>query len=168
MKQLFAVALGFAICASPLHAQTIGGAARISGAGPVATGGFAGARIRIPFGGACGERRAIRAGLALAPMLRRDGQGQAASTLRIGEGLEFRFRGDVPVAHLSLAGQYLGPARYAPGGETPAGARRNLSGGGTTAAIVIGLAVLAGGGLLLALKDSGDPDNCTGGQCNNN
>jgi len=167
MKQMIAVALGIAICATPLHAQTIDGAARISGGGPAATGAFAGARIRIPFGGARGERKPVRAGLTIAPTQRREGQGHGASTLRFGEGVEFGIRGDVPVAHFSLAGQYLGPARYAPGGRVADGRRSRLSGGGTTA-VVIGVAALVGVGLLLALKSSGDPDNCTGGECNNN
>jgi len=65
-------------------------------------GAFAGARVRIPFGGDVRQRR-IRAGLTLAPTLRTLG-GDGASQLRIAEGLELGVTGREPV-RLLLAGQ---------------------------------------------------------------
>jgi hypothetical protein len=64
-------------------------------------GGFAGFRLRLALDGP--ERRQVRAGLALAPTLGiRDIRG--ATRTRIGEGVEFGFRGGRPLA-LSIAGR---------------------------------------------------------------
>lgn len=165
----FAVSLALLSCAAPAHAQTLRDPALATGASPVAMGSFVGARLRIPLGETKGGREPIRAGLTVAPMQRSGGgSGQQAPAWRIGEGLEFGFTSDAPVAHFSLAGQYIGPARLAPGGRAAAKARTNLSDGETVAAVAVGLALLVGGGLLLALDAAGDPDPCTPGGCNNN
>lgn len=163
----FAAWLALLSCAAPLHAQTLRDPA-LSGASPVAMGSFVGARLRIPLGETKRGGEPVRAGLTVAPMQLSGGSGGQAPAWRIGEGLEFGFTSDAPVAHVSLAGQYLGPARFAPGGRAAATARNNLSDGETVAAVVVGLALLAGGGLLLALDAAGDPDPCTPGGCNNN
>lgn len=155
-------------CASPSYAHTNEGPAHLNGAGPVATGGFAGVRLRIPLGGSRESDKDIRASLTLAPMQRSDGSGLRGPAWRFGEGLEFGFAGGEAAPHLSLAGQRLTPAPYAPGGRASGKGRSNLSGGGTSTAVIVGLAVLVGGGLVLALSGSGDPDPCTGGECNNN
>lgn len=66
-------------------------AAEIQREATVATGTFAGLRLRVPMGGSRAERTP-RVGLALAPTvhgLSEDG----AARLRIGEGLEFGFSG---------------------------------------------------------------------------
>lgn len=97
-------------------------------------------------------------------MQRSEDERRTAPTWRIGEGLEFGFPSDRRAPHLSLAGQSLTRSSD----SATARARNNLSDGGTAAAVVVGLAVLVGGGLLLALAESGDPDNCTPGGCDNN
>lgn len=164
----FAASLALVSCASPSYAQTVEGPAQLNGAGPVATGAFVGARFRIPLGGARDSDKSLRASLTVAPMQRRDGTGLRGPAWRFGEGLEFGLRGDEAAPRLSFAGQRLGSARYAPGKAPRAKGRSNLSGGGTSPAVIVGLAVLVGGGLLLALGGSDDPDPCTGGECNNN
>ncbi|SEH17289.1 hypothetical protein SAMN05428974_2122 [Sphingopyxis sp. YR583] len=158
-----------ACCAAPLQAQTVNpyqdGGYR-GGAGPVATGGFVGARLRIPLGETrSDERRKMRVGLTVAPMQRSDGTGLRGPAWRIGEGLEFGFAEGGATPQLSIGGQRLtGPGaaglRYAPGGATPAKGRSNMSDAGTVAAVVGGLALLAGIGLLVALDASDDPDRC--------
>ncbi|WP_447757511.1 hypothetical protein [Sphingopyxis fribergensis] len=157
-----AASLALLACgASPLQAQTIGGDPHLNGAGPVATGGFVGARLRIPLGGTrSDESRKIRAGLTVAPMQRSDGAGLKGPAWRIGEGLEFGFAEGELSPRWSLAGQRLAPARYAPGKAPPAKGRSNMSDAGTVALVVGGLAVLAGVGLLVALDASDDPDRC--------
>ena len=161
MKSIAASLALLSCCASPLHAQTIDGSAPMNGASPVATGGFVGARLRIPLGGTrSDESRKIRAGLTVAPMQRTDGAGLKGPAWRIGEGLEFGFSGDERSPHVSLAGQRLTPVRYAPGRSTPAKGRSNMSDAGTVAVVVGGLALLAGIGLLVALDASDDPDRC--------
>jgi len=155
-----------ASCAAPLHAQTVGPAPHMNGIGPVEMGGFAGARIRISLGGSGREKPMIRAGLTIAPMQHSGGSDLRSPNWRIGEGLEFGFRGGDPAPQLSLAGLRLTPARYTPGGRPADKNRNNLSGGTTTALVVVGVLVVVGGAL--ALSASGDPDNCTGGECNNN
>ena len=161
MKSIAASLALLSCCASPLNAQTIDGSAAMNGAGPVATGGFVDARLRIPLGGTkSDEARKFRVGLTMAPMQRSDGAGLKGSAWRIGEGLEFGFSGDERSPQISLAGQRLTPARYAPGRSTPAKGRRNMSDAGTVAAVVGGLAILAGVGLLVALDASDDPDRC--------
>jgi len=161
MKRI-AASLALLSCgAAPLQAQTIEGPAHLNSAGPVATGGFAGVRLRIPLGGSRGSDKDIRASLTLAPMQRSDGSGLRGPAWRFGEGLEFGFRGDEAAPQLSLGGQ-----RLTPGKTASTKGRSNMSDAGTVAVVVGGLALLAGIGLLVALD--GDPDNCTPGECNNN
>lgn len=161
MKSVVASLALLSCCVSPLQAQTIERGGPPNGAGPVAMGGFVGARLRIPLGGARSDgSRKIRAGLAVAPMQRSDGAGSKGPAWRIGEGLEFGFSGDERSPQLSLAGQRLTPAPYAPGGSAPAKGRSNMSDAGTVAVVVGGLALLAGIGLLVALDASDDPDRC--------
>jgi hypothetical protein len=131
-------------------------------------GGFVGARVRIPLGGARDSDKRVRASLTVAPMQYREGDQLKSPTWRIGEGLEFGFTSDRAAPHFSLAGRSLIPARYAPGRDAAKAGRSNLSDGGTAAAVVVGLVVLVGGGLLIALDNAGDPDSCTPGECNNN
>lgn len=161
MKSIAASLALLSCCASPLHAQTIGDSTHLNGAGPVATGGFVGARLRIPLGGTkSDEVRTLRVGLTVAPMQRSEGAGLKGPAWRIGEGLEFGFSGDERSPQISLAGQRLTAARYAPGRSTPAKGRSNMSDAGTVAVVVGGLALLAGVGLLVALDASDDPDRC--------
>lgn len=155
-------------CTAPLHAQTIGGASPTGIAGPVATGGFVGARLRIPLGGAKHSDKRVRASLTVAPIQRSEGDRLKSPAWRIGEGLEFGVASDRTAPHVSLAGRSLTPARYTPGGDAAKAGRSNLSDGGTAAAVVVGLVVLVGGGLLIALAEAGDPDPCAPGECNNN
>ena len=156
-------------CAAPLHAQTIGGAASPAGlANPITMGGFVGTRVRIPLGGAKDSDKRVRASLTVAPIQHREGDQLRSPTWRIGEGLDFGFTSDRVAPHVSLAGRSLTPARYAPGRDAAHAGRSNLSDGGTAAAVVVGLVVLVGGGLLLALAEAGDPDSCTPGECDNN
>lgn len=107
-------------------------------------GAFAGARLRIPLGGAREERR-LRAGLTLAPTMRvRHADG--ASRLRFGEGIEFGVAGREPV-RLSLAGTPVD--RLAGDGRGPDGRRLGVStlgwiaiGVGATVVILVGAAAL--------------------------
>jgi hypothetical protein len=164
----FTALLALISFASPLHAQTLEGSAHLNGGGPVATGGFVGARLRIPLGGTRASDRNVRASLTVAPMQRSEGSGLRGPAWRFGEGLEFGFTEGEASPHFSIAGQRLSPARYAPGRGASTKGRSNLSDGGTAAVVVVGLVVLVGGGLLLALDEAGDPDPCTPGECNNN
>ena len=150
-----------ACCATPLQAQMVREPAYLNGAGPVATGGFVGARLRIPLGETrSDEGRKMRVGLTVAPMQRSDGAGLKGPAWRIGEGLEFGFTGDDRAPRLSLAGQRLTGQRYAPGGRAATKGRSNMSDVGTAALVVSGLALVAGIGLLVALDASDDPDRC--------
>jgi hypothetical protein len=160
MKSIAASLALLSCAATPLHAQTAREPAHLNGAGPVATGGFAGVRLRIPLGGTQGSDKDIRASLTLAPMQRSDGSGLRGPAWRFGEGLEFGFRGDDAGPQLLLGGQRLTGQRYAPGGATSAKGRNNASDVGTAAIVVGGLALLAGIGLLVALDAQGDNDRC--------
>lgn len=148
-----------ACCAAPLQAQTANpyqdnpyqGAA-----GPVATGGFVGARLRIRLGGAkdaAGDR--MRASLTVAPMQRSDGTGLKGPAWRIGEGLEFGFTGDRVAPRFSIAGMSLTSSRGAPGTRA-AKQRSNLSDAGTVALVVVGLAVVAGVAIYAAADEADD------------
>jgi hypothetical protein len=167
VKKTLAMVLALASGASPLHAQTLDGGLSMGGPSPVAMGSFVGARIRIPLGGTNADERSVRLGLTVAPMQRSDGNGLKSPVWRIGEGFEFGITSEAPTPHLSLAGFRLDSPRYAPGRRPAKKDRNHLSGGETTIAVVVGV-VLVGGGLLFALNESGDPDNCVGGECNNN
>jgi hypothetical protein len=160
MRRIAASIALLSCCAAPLQAQTFEGGAPVNGASPVATGGFVGARLRIPLGGTKEGSETVRAGLTVAPMQRSDSAGLKGPVWRIGEGLEFGFTGDGRSPHVSLAGQRLTGARHAPGRSTPTKGRSNMSDAGTVALVVGGLAVLAGVGLLVALDAQGDDDRC--------
>ncbi len=166
--RIFAALLAITSFALPLHAQTADPALHMTGAGPVSTGGFVGARLRLSLGGNSAEDPTIRAGLTVAPMLLDSGADLRSPAWRIGDGLEFGFRDDDPTPQLSLAGLRLTPSRYAPYGRTPTRSRNNLSDGGTVALALVGLVAAAGVGLLVAIDSAGDPDSCTPGECNNN
>ena len=155
MKSIAASLALLSCAATPLHAQTVREPAHLNGAGPVATGGFAGVRLRIPLGGARESDKDIRASLTLAPMQRSDGSASRGPAWRFGEGLEFGFTGRETAPHLSLGGQ-----RLTPGKATPTKGRSHMSDAGTVAVVVGGLALLAGIGLLVALDASDDPDRC--------
>ncbi len=157
-KSILAIALA-ATCALPLQAQVIEGAAHMNGAGPVSTGGFVGARLRIPLGGTKESRKEVRASLMVAPMQRSEGTGLRGPAWRFGEGLEFGFTGDERTPHFSLAGQRFA-SHYASGGRASGKRRSNMSDAGTVAVVVGGLALVAGIGLLVALDASDDPDRC--------
>ena len=155
MRRITASIALLACGAAPLQAQQLEGPAHLNGAGPVATGGFAGVRLRIPLGGTKGSDKDIRASLTLAPMQRSDGSASRGPAWRFGEGLEFGFTGRETAPHLSLGGQ-----RLTPGKATPTKGRSHMSDAGTVAVVVGGLALLAGIGLLVALDASDDPDRC--------
>lgn len=155
MKSIAASLALLSCAATPLHAQTAQGPAHLNGAGPVATGGFAGVRLRIPLGGGRESDKDIRASLTLAPMQRSDGSALRGPAWRFGEGLEFGFRGDEIAPQLSLGGQ-----RLTSGKAASTKGRSNMSDAGTVAVVVGGLALLAGIGLLVALDASDDPDRC--------
>ncbi len=149
-----------ACCAAPLQAQTVNpyqGNSYRDGAGPVATGGFVGARLRIPLGETRGgESRKMRVGLTVAPMQRSDGAGLKGPAWRIGEGLEFGFTGGDRTPRFSLAGQRFAAPRYAPGGRASTKGRSNLSDVGTAALVVVGLAVVVGIGVYVAADEADD------------
>jgi hypothetical protein len=87
-------------------------------------GAFAGARLRIPLGGAR-EEQGLRAGLTLAPTMRiRNADG--VSRLRFGEGFELGVTQHHPL-ELSFAGQRVDRLGIAPGGNAPDGARAGIS-----------------------------------------
>jgi len=107
-------------------------------------GAFAGARLRVPLGGAREERH-IRAGLTLAPTIRAQ-YADGASRLRFGEGLELGVTGRQPL-RLSLAGTPIN--RLGQGGRGPDGQRLGVStigwiaiGVGAAVVIVIGAAAI--------------------------
>ena len=98
-------------------------------------GAFAGARLRVPLGG---ETRAIRAGLAVAPMQRSEASdGRAA--LRFSEGMELGFAGKGK-ARLMLAGQPIGARFGVAQDEDDDGGPSTLG----TIAIVVGGLLVAG------------------------
>ena len=160
MRSITASLALLSCAAAPLQAQTIEGPAYLNGAGPVATGGFAGVRLRIPLGGTRESDKDIRASLTVAPMQRSDGSASRGPAWRFGEGLEFGFAGRETAPRLLLGGQRLTRLPYAPGKATPTKGRSNMSDAGTVAVVVGGLALLAGIGLLVALDASDDPDRC--------
>jgi hypothetical protein len=155
MRNIILATVMAATCVAPLQAQMVS-APPPDGAGPTRMSGFVGARVRISLGGTRSEDQGLRAGLTIAPMQRREGADLRSPNWRIGEGLEFGFRGKDPAPQLSIAGQPLKVMKQ----------RSNLSGGGTTTLVIVGLALAVGVGLAVALGDS--KDDCTGGECNNN
>ena len=139
MKTIAAASLIAAqlLAAAPVRAADLGVAADQT---QVRMGAFAGARVRLAFGGR--DEGRLRAGLALAPFSRSQTIDGRAS-LRYGDGLEFGIAGREP-ARLRLAGYRLsqGPMRGDAGGP-----RLGLSTLGTAAVvggvIVVGLLGLA-------------------------
>jgi hypothetical protein len=111
-------------------------------------GAFAGARLRVPLGGA-GDHK-VRAGMTVAPI----GQGRDMSgsqRIRFGEGLELALAGkNKPV--LALAGRPVGRiGRIAQGGRTaPDGTRLGTS-TGRGLLIVGGVVVVTLGALALLI-----------------
>lgn len=138
MRKTIGIAALAALLVAPGQAQMVSAPPPNGAAGPVSMGGFVGARVRISLGGTRGEQPKLRAGLTIAPMQRREGSDLRSPSWRIGEGLEFGFRGDAPAPQFSLAGMPL-----APGKGAPQGTRNNLSSAGTVALIVVGVAAVA-------------------------
>lgn len=115
-------------------------------AGPAAFGAFAGARLRVPLGGA----EKPQAGLALTNV-RLDGSGAR----RFSKGVELGFAGDRQL-QLSLAGRRLDKLAMQPGRRAPEGQKLGVSTVGWVA-IGVGVAVVVGGLLFLdAVRDSSD------------
>lgn len=150
MKRSIVATILAATCVAPLQAQMVS-APPPEGAGPVSMGGFVGARVRISLGGVRNEDRGVRAGLTIAPMQRREGGDLRTPTWRIGEGLEFGFRGGDPAPQLSLAGLRLTPGKGASLKD-----RNNLSSAATVALVVVGVAVVAGVALYAVADEADD------------
>jgi hypothetical protein len=120
-------------------AQTLTAAQPVMAAGMVEApdrqvGAFAGFRLRVPLDGDA-RKRPIRAGLAVAPMLRtgnRDGEVRT----RFGEGLELGIAGENP-ARLSLAGTPVSQI-----GQGQAGSRDRRLGVSTLGWVAIGVGAL--------------------------
>jgi hypothetical protein len=136
MKTITAVSLIAAqlLAAAPVHAADLGVAA--ADQAQVRMGAFAGARVRLAFGGP--ERDQVRAGLALAPFSRSQAIDGRAS-LRYGEGFEFGIAGRGP-AGFRLAGYRLGQ-----------GPMRGDTGGPRLGLSTLETAAVVGGGIVVAL-----------------
>jgi hypothetical protein len=121
-------------------------------------GAFAGARLRMPFGGRAHQR--LRAGLTIAPTMHVRGSDGTSRT-RFGEGLELGIAQNRPL-ELSIAGTRLDRLGVAPGGTGPGGRRAGVS---TLGWIAIGvgatIVVVAGAGFLVLrdIADCGLDDN---------
>jgi hypothetical protein len=122
----------------------------------IQTGGFAGARVRIPFGGSA-RREPIRAGLAFAPTVRVD-HSDGRSRTRIGEGLEFGINGNEPVG-LSLAGTPV--SQLVQGRRGPDGQRLGVSTVGWIAIGAGAVLVLVAGFYVWLIEES----KCGPGEC---
>jgi hypothetical protein len=96
-------------------------------------GAFAGARLRVSLGG---KKQTVRAGLMAAPSVRSVKDG--ASSLRIGEGLEYGLTDRRPQPGLSFAGRQIGSGKHRPDGP-----RQNVSTTGYIA-IAAGVVLLSG------------------------
>jgi len=120
-------------------------AATLQEGASVQTGTFAGARIRLSFGGRQQDRE-LRAGLTLAPTLHTQSIS-GVTRMRIGEGLELGVTGERPLA-LSLAGRPV--SRLLPGTGKPGDDKLGLSTGGKAAiGVGVALVVAAGAGYLV-------------------
>jgi len=148
-KAIISAAL-LGLCIQPVQAQMVSAPAP-GGAEPVAMGGFVGARVRISLGGTRSEDQKLRAGLTIAPMQYRGGGDLQGFRSRIGEGLEFGFRGGETAPQLSLAGMRLTGGKGLPGK-----ARSNLSDGATIALVVVGVVAIAGVALYAAADEADD------------
>jgi hypothetical protein len=120
------------------------------------SGGFAGARLRVPIGG--GSMARPEASLAFAPtMMLRMSDGRLSTV--VGEGITVNFAGRKP--ELNLFGMRADRALQFARGEAVDAERK--SGLSTGAAIGIGVGVLAiGAAVLIATKTcvGEDPDHC--------
>lgn len=150
MKKAIVSAALLALCVQPVQAQMVS-APPPGGAEPVQMGGFVGARVRISLGGTRAEDQKLRAGLTIAPMQYRGGGDLQGFRSRIGEGLEFGFRGGEQTPQLSLAGMPLTGGKGAPGKG-----RSNLSDGATIALVVVGVVAVAGIALYAAADEADD------------
>jgi hypothetical protein len=115
-------------------------------------GMFGGVQVRLPFGGQRTER--VRAGLALAPMMRSQRIGGATAT-RVGEGLELNLTERRP--ELRFAGTRLDRLGVRPDGQGPDGRRLGVSTLGWVG-IGLGAVVLVAGGYALWLTEALDCD----------
>ena len=121
----------------------------------VQTGTFAGARMRLSLGGGQQDRK-LRAGLALAPMLRSQAIS-GESRMRFGEGVELGFAGKRPLT-LSLSGRPV--SRLLPGAIKSEDERRlGISTAGYIA-IGVGVAALVGGFVLYQDAKDGSLTDC--------
>jgi hypothetical protein len=103
---------------------------------------FAGARLRVPFGG----REKPKAGLALTSTLRSGATGE----LRFARGAELGFSGKESKPALSIAGRPI--SKLAEGGSGPDGRKQGFS---TLGWVAIGasVAIIAGGVLIFDYLD---------------
>lgn len=150
MKKAILAAALLGLCIQPVQAQMVS-APPPGGAEPVRMGGFVGARVRISLGGSRSEDQKLRAGLTIAPMQYRGGGDLQGFRSRIGEGLEFGFRGGEQTPQLSLAGMQLTGGKGVPGKG-----RSNLSDGATIALVVVGVVAVAGIALYAAADEADD------------
>jgi hypothetical protein len=120
-------------------------------------GTFAGARLRVPFGGR--DAGHARASLGFAPVARTR-LGSGAERLRFGEGVELGLRANEPV-ELRLGGASLA-SRLSAVPEEEARRRQDKTGKvilkGVAVAAIVGVAVI--GGLYLAIQVA-----CAGERC---
>jgi hypothetical protein len=153
MKKLLIASL---LSASVIASTTPAMAQDFSASREIETGGFAGARVRIPFGGSA-RREPIRAGLAFAPTVRVD-YSDGRSRTRIGEGFEFGIAGNEPF-RLSLAGTPV--SQLVQGSRGPDGQRLGVSTGGWIAIGAGAVLVLVGGFYVWLMEES----KCGPGEC---
>jgi hypothetical protein len=147
MKAIAAASL----IAAQLLAAAPAGAADLAASGDpaqVRMGAFAGARVRLEFGGR--RNGQVRAGLALAPFSRSQTM-DGRTALRYGEGFEFGISGREP-AQVRLAGYRIGQSGPLRDGSAP---RLGLS--TIETALVVGGVIVVG---LLGLALIGRSDGC--------
>jgi hypothetical protein len=135
------VAAQIMVAAQPAMAAELGDE---RGATSQRHGAFAGARLRLPLGGAADRK--LRAGVTVAPIVQSADAGESRR-IRFGEGLELGFAGrDKPV--LAFGGRPV--AQLAQGPAGPDG--RKLGTSTTTGLLIVGgIVVLALGGVALLL-----------------
>ena len=153
MKKLLIASL---LSAPVLASATPAMAQDFSASREIETGGFAGARVRIAFGGSA-RRDPIRAGLTFAPTVRVD-YSDGRSRTRIGEGLEFGIAGNAPLK-LSIAGTPV--SQLAQGRRGPDGQRLGVSTVGWIAIGAGAVLVLVGGFYVWLIEES----RCGPGEC---
>ena len=136
MKRLMMAAIVAAQVAGSSQAAFAAELANHDGAAVQRQGAFAGARIRIPLGGA--DRQKVRAGLTVAP-LRQSRAGDGGLRTGFGRGLELGV-GESGRPALSLAGQRVDRLMLGRSGEAPAGTRKGVS---TLGWVAIGVGFVA-------------------------